>query len=336
MSGSQVEAKSVAVFYSYVQDDQELLVELDRRLIMLKREKLINVWSPQMIMPGQDRADEISAHLEASQVILLLISASYLANDECYAQLQRAEERAQTDGVVVVPVLARPATDLKRTPIAERETLPTDGKPIVSWASRELAYNNIAAGIRRLVESLQPTRQDEQLTLQNLNAPPILLDSNIIYPRAGLVQEIYSQLLQSSALVLTGMGGIGKSTLAALVLQYAEEQRLANAGPFTAKALHFEIKPTATLLDLIRTLRRAMGKSDLNYTNLTARDQAVELFNILYQCDTPRLILLDSFEIWLDAQTGVARPEQVGVGEWLDSVNSQVGPCRLVLTSRIW
>ncbi len=334
MSRSKAEAKSVAVFYSYMEDDQDLLTELDKRLVMLKREGRITVWSTRMIAPGQDRAAEIHSHLQAAQVILLLISASYLANDECYAQLQRAEERAQMDGIVVVPVLARSAPDLKRTPIAGRQILPTDGKPITSWASREPAYSDVAAGIRRVVESLQPARQDEQLMLPNLNSPPVLLDPSVIYPRANLVQEIYHKLLQSSALVLTGMGGIGKSTLAALVLQYAEEQRLAGAGPFTAQALRFEIKPTATLLDLISTLRRAMGV--LNHANLTAQDQAAELFNMLYQCDATRLILLDQFDVWLDAQTGAARPEQVGVDEWIDSINSQAGSCRLLLTSRIW
>lgn len=338
MSGSQIEAKSVTVFYSYAQDDQNLLTELDERLIMLKREGLITVWSAQRMKPGQDQAHEIRAHLEAAQIILLLISASYLANDECYAQLQRAEERAQTDGIAVVPVLARPASDLKKTPIAGRRTLPTGGRPITSWTSRDQAYSDVADGIRLIAESLQTVQQSEQLSLRSLSAPPILLDSRAIYPRANLVQETYQKLLRSdtSALVLTGMGGIGKSTAASLVFQYAEEQRIAGAGPFTGQALRFEIKPTATLLDLLKAVSLALGKNVLHSTHLTAQDQATELFNILYQCDTPCLILLDQFDVWLDARTGAVRPEQVGVDEWLDRINSQVGSCRLLLTSRIW
>ncbi len=338
MSERQIEAKSIAVFYSYAQSDQNMLAELDERLIMLKREGLITVWSDQMMQPGQNQAYEIRTHLESAQVILLLISASYLANDECYAQLQRAEERAQTDGVTVVPVLARHAPGLKKTPTVGRRTLPADGRPITSWTNRDQAYSDVADGIRQVVESLRSVQQSEQLSLHSLSTPSILLDSRAIYSRTSLVQEIYQKLLRSdtSALVLTGMGGIGKSTLAALVFQHAEDQRIAGMGPFTGKALRFEIKPTATLLDLLKTVSHALGKHTLNYTNLTAQDQAAELFNLLYQWNTPCLILLDQFDVWLDAQTGAARPEQVGVGEWLDRVNGQASSCRLLLTSRVW
>src|SRR5260370_19265523 len=60
-----------------------------------------------------------------------------------------------------------------------------------------------------------------------------------IQPRAKQVQEIYAQLTQddTTAVVLTGIGGAGKSTLAALVSQHAEKQRIDGKGPFAAEAL---------------------------------------------------------------------------------------------------
>jgi tetratricopeptide (TPR) repeat protein len=327
---------SIAIFYSYAQADLDLLVELDTRLIMLKRKKLITVWSAQMVEVGQDRAREIDMHLKAAQVLLLFITQAYIADEECYAQLLRAVELAQKDDVVVLPVIARPTADLESTPLHDLMVLPTNGKPIVNWESRDLAYNNVASGIRRVVENMQPVQHIKQPIIHNLKSLP--LDSRVIYPRASLVQEVYRRLIQgnASALVLTGMGGIGKSALAALVFQYAEEQRLAGRGPFTADTLHFKLDSAAILVDLIGVLSQALGKPILDYANLTAHDQVLELFNLLYQCDAPRLILLDQFDEWLDAQTGAVRPERAGVDEWLDTINGQLCRSRLLLTSRIW
>ncbi len=329
---------SIAIFYSYAQADQDLLAELDKHLAMLKREKLITVWSVQMVTVGQDRAREIAMHLDAAQVVLLLISPSYIADDECYAQLQRAMERKEAHNIVVLPVIARPTPDLAKTAIHSLAVLPVDGRPITTWVKRDVVYNDVANGIRRVVESLQPVRQVASPVLRNLKPLPGLLDVRIVYPRASLVQEVYQRLMQgnTSALVLTGMGGIGKSTLAALVFQHAEEQRLAGMGPFTGEALRFRLNPAATLIDLVGTLRQTLGKPALDYGNLTAQDQAFALFNELYHCDTLRLILLDQFEEWLDAQTGAVRAEKAGVAEWLDMINSQLCRCRLLLTSRIW
>src|SRR5450755_2371926 len=49
-------------------------------------------------------------------------------------------------------------------------------------------------------------------------------NSRAIQQRANLVKSIYAKLNEPelNALVLTGIGGIGKSTLAALVYRYAE------------------------------------------------------------------------------------------------------------------
>src|SRR5260221_10392648 len=70
-----------------------------------------------------------------------------------------------------------------------------------------------------------------------------------IQPRAKEVQEIYAQLTQddTTAFVLTGIGGAGKSTLAALVSQHGEEQRLDGKGPFPAAALSLRVDTPAQI-----------------------------------------------------------------------------------------
>jgi len=163
-------------------------------------------------------------------------------------------------------------------------------------------------------------------------------DSRTIQQRERVVKEVYANLTQPdiTAIALTGIGGVGKSTLAALIHRYAEEQRRDGNGPFTANALWLRIDPTVTMTDLAGTLLEALGKPMLDLGDLTPQNLAVALFNALNTTEEARLIVLDQFENLLDTQTGYALADHAGVGEWLDALNSQPCRCRVLLTSRLW
>ena len=161
-----------------------------------------------------------------------------------------------------------------------------------------------------------------------------------IQPRAKEVQEIYAQLTQddTTAVVLTGIGGAGKSTLAALVSQHAEKQRIDGKGPFTAEALWLRVDAAAEIgmTDLMGNLMEALGKPMPDMGSLTPANQAAALFNALNTTEKARLVILDQFEALLDSQTGHARADRPGVGELIDAFNSQPCRCRVLLTSRLW
>ncbi len=63
-------------------------------MALLKREGAIDVWQDRKIVGGQNWASEIDAQLEAADLVLLLVSPSFLASDYCYAiEMTRALER---------------------------------------------------------------------------------------------------------------------------------------------------------------------------------------------------------------------------------------------------
>ena len=161
-----------------------------------------------------------------------------------------------------------------------------------------------------------------------------------IQPRAKEVQEIYAQLTQddTTAVVLTGIGGAGKSTLAALVSQHEEEQRIDGKGPFAAEALWLRVDAAAEIgmTDLMGNLMEALGKAMPDMSSLTPANQAAALFNALNTTEKARLVILDQFETLLDSQSGHARADRPGVGELIDAFNSQPCRCRVLLTSRLW
>ena len=161
-------------------------------------------------------------------------------------------------------------------------------------------------------------------------------DPKTIQQREKIVKEVYDRLTRPdiTAIALTGIGGIGKSTLGALIYRYAEEQRTSGNGPFTAEPLWLTVNPAVTMADLAGTLVEALGKPILDLGTLSPQNQAAALFNALNTIDKPRLVALDQFENLLDPQTGQAMPDRIGVGEWLDALNSQPCRCRVLLTSR--
>jgi hypothetical protein len=69
-------------------------VELVKHLRLLERQSVITGWHDRNISAGTDWKNAIDDHLESAEIILLLISADFLASDYCFdIELKRAMER---------------------------------------------------------------------------------------------------------------------------------------------------------------------------------------------------------------------------------------------------
>lgn len=174
------------------------------------------------------------------------------------------------------------------------------------------------------------------LSYRRIGGFPPLTDARAIQQREQTVKEVYALLLhtQTTAIALTGMGGAGKSTLAALIYQYVEEQRARQTSPFLSETLWLTVDPTVTFADLLGNIFEALEKPTPLLSNLAPHNQAAMLFNALDAITQPRLIVFDQFENLLNWETGQALADRPGVGEWLDLLNSRPCRCRFLLTSR--
>jgi hypothetical protein len=75
-----------------------------------------------------------------------------LASDYCYEiELRKALEREAKGDVSVVPIILRPC-DWQNGPFSNLKALPKDGRPVTAWSNRDEAWNDVARGIRRIVE----------------------------------------------------------------------------------------------------------------------------------------------------------------------------------------
>ena len=102
-------ASSVEVFFSYAHEDEVWRIELEKHLSMLQRKGFIAAWHDRKISAGMEWAREIDIHLQTSQIILLLISADFLASNYCWGvELQEAMRRHRAGTACVIPILIRP------------------------------------------------------------------------------------------------------------------------------------------------------------------------------------------------------------------------------------
>jgi hypothetical protein len=146
--------RPVRVFVSYAHNDQSLWQELSKHLQVLKRQGLVDMWDDRSLKPGDDWESEISARLEAADIVLLLISADYIASDYLYSkELTRILEKHQAGQAIALPVLLRPV-NWAGTPIAELQALPKDGTPVTVWSNRDSAWTSVAEGLRQAIDRL--------------------------------------------------------------------------------------------------------------------------------------------------------------------------------------
>jgi hypothetical protein len=143
---------SKKVFISYSHKDETFKEELDTHFSALKRSGLVDVWHDRRIDAGTEWDDEIKAELESADIILLLVSANFLASEYIWkVEIARAMERHRAKEAKVVPVFIR-SCDVKGMPFEGIQGVPRDAKPVASFTDRDEAYVQIAKGIRAILE----------------------------------------------------------------------------------------------------------------------------------------------------------------------------------------
>ncbi len=144
----------VRVFCSYSHKDEKYRAELETHLALLSQQGSIHVWHDRRIQPGMEWAREIDGNLDHAQIILMLVSADFLASRYCFGiELKRALERQKKEGIRVVPILVRKC-DLVGAPFSGLQWLPTGSKPVKNWSDRDAAWTDVATGIRETVKEL--------------------------------------------------------------------------------------------------------------------------------------------------------------------------------------
>lgn len=150
--------KPIKLFYSYSHKDEGLRDQLETHLASLQRQEVITEWHDRNITGGTEWKGQIDENLERSEIILLLVSADFIASDYCYdIETKRALERHDEGSARVIPVILR-ACDWHGMPFQKLQAFPKDAKAITSWTNIDEAFTDVSKGIRKVAEELRKTK----------------------------------------------------------------------------------------------------------------------------------------------------------------------------------
>ena len=145
--------EAASVFVSYAHEDRDLCDNLANHLSALRMRGYIELWRDGQIIPGQEWAPEINRRLNEADIILLLVTSSFLGSEFIgRVELVRALERHDRSEAIVVPVILK-SVDWQVAGLAELQALPTNGKAVSSWSDPDAAYRDIALGLRRTIDA---------------------------------------------------------------------------------------------------------------------------------------------------------------------------------------
>lgn len=143
----------VRIFFSYAPEDAALAAHLRAHLSALERAQLIALFDARDTV--DDRRRPVPSALERAHIILLLISADFIASNYHYdVEAQRARELHAGQRARVVPILLRPF-DLGTLWISQLAAIPTSGVAVTASAHPDGAWTQVVSEIRGVVEEVR-------------------------------------------------------------------------------------------------------------------------------------------------------------------------------------
>lgn len=147
--------KGIKIFISCSDSNQEYLKEFRSHLKVLERVGLVKSCHDRLISSGTEWKGQVDENLNQADVILLLLSASFIESEYCLdVEINRALTRHENKEALVVPILIKPVvwSDL---PFSRLQFLPSNGQSVSTWSNRDLAWVDITEGLKVAIRELQ-------------------------------------------------------------------------------------------------------------------------------------------------------------------------------------
>jgi tetratricopeptide (TPR) repeat protein len=318
------------IYVAYALRDKKLWEALHSHMSTLRYN-----YSVQIVDARSPLQEQAHYYLERAHVILLLLSPDFIQASVCRKEMEYALKRHQEQSVRIIPIRIRPLANWGNLPISMLETRPPHNQSLTP-RQRDKVFADVVDEICQIIDMLQTRTFAPFVSGAHLinMFPPI--DAETMIQRTSVIEKVYEALVRpdASAVLMTGLSGIGKTALAAQVYHHVERLRLSENCMFVNQSIWLPISATTTLATIAETLCRSLNRALLETRNLAPSLLAQELLRLLDTQEQPRLIILDQFEQLLDMRTGQARNLQDGVTALFQLLAYRSCQCRFLLVSR--
>lgn len=147
----------IRLVYSSAPADDAFREQLSAHLQPLVHQGALTEWHEGLMPAGSDMVQERHRAWQSADILLLLLSADYLASSTFnHDEIQQALERHRSGHLLIIPLLLRPC-DWQSTLVAHLQCLPRNGKPITQWDDRDEALFSTAQELRHIITSRRPS-----------------------------------------------------------------------------------------------------------------------------------------------------------------------------------
>jgi Clp protease/NB-ARC domain len=276
----------------YATCDEPMYRDLQAHLVLWRTKGHIR-WLE--LSAGADVEQTLLAFIQEADCVLLLISSSFFATSVYHRVMENALAKQAKRGVAVIPILAR-AFDWKESACGSLKALPDNELPIAEWEYQERAYENIRAGLVRLIPGL--AAQMGSLSTRPKHFQARALPKGYV-PRPKAFDEIKRLLLnyqnnQTTAITtaLRGAGGFGKTTLALALCHDSEIQAAFPDGILWVELGEHPPEPLDLLIRILASLEPSLKPS---LPELMTLEKARELWRTALD---GRVCLLVIDDVW--------------------------------------
>jgi hypothetical protein len=139
------------IFFSYSKDDRPYLDQFLKHLTPLKRQGKIVPWDDSDLNPGEEWDDKIKSELANADIIILLVSANFLATDYIWdIEIKTAMERHERGEARVVPIILKHC-DWTGMPFSKLSGLPAKGRPVEDFDDQDKAWTGVVEGLKKVL-----------------------------------------------------------------------------------------------------------------------------------------------------------------------------------------
>ena len=161
-----------SVFISYSHKDETHREDLEEQLSMLKRNNVISVWHDRKITAGDDWRNQINENLNNADIIIFLVSPSFLASDYCYdVEVKTAMSRHQAGNAKIISIVIRPC-DWQECEFSKFQAVPKDAKPITLWNDKDSAWLDAVSGLKGYIKEFSPAKKQPIIIEPNNTISP--------------------------------------------------------------------------------------------------------------------------------------------------------------------